>query len=98
GSVGRGERGGVWLGGHVGEKFSAGATARRAGHSSNWEPGGAGRRGAGPVGSAIPTWRISSTGCSIDGTRSGTNFHAASSAATAATASVIRIANARQRR
>src|SRR5262249_41978264 len=88
----------VWQLGHVREKFSDRATARRAGHSANWEPGGAGRRGAGPVGSAIPTWRISSTGCSIDGTRSGTNFHAASGAATAATTSVIRIANARQRR
>src|SRR5499427_2868456 len=67
-------------------------------HSSNWDSGGAGLRGAAAEGSGTPIWRISSTGCSIGGTRSGANVHAASSAATAATTSVIRIANARHRR
>src|SRR5215472_6708742 len=77
----------------------AGAERKRHGaYSSNWDPGGAGLRGAGPEGSETPIWRNSSTGCSIGGTRSGANVHAASSAATAATTSVIRIANARHRR
>src|SRR5262245_7350315 len=71
---------------------------RRAAHSSNWDSGGAGLRGAAVDGNGTPIWRISSTGCSIGGTRSGANLHAASSAATAATTSVIRIANARHRR
>src|SRR6516162_9462173 len=71
---------------------------RGTAHSSNWDPGGAGLRGAAAEGSGTPIWRISSTGCSIGGTRSGANVHAASSAATAATTSVIRIANARHRR
>src|SRR5215831_6741491 len=66
-------------------------------HSSNWDSGGAGLRGAAAEGSGTPIWRISSTGCSIGGTRSGANVHAASSAATAATTSVIRMANARHR-
>src|SRR5262249_40989191 len=69
----------------------------RAAHSSNWDSGGAGLRGAAAEGSGTPIWRISATGCSIGGTRSGANVHAASSAATAATTSVIRIANARHR-
>src|SRR3984893_9166192 len=70
---------------------------RGTAHSSNWDSGGAGLRGAAAEGSGTPIWRISSTGRSIGGTRSGTNVHAASNAATAATASVIRIANARHR-
>src|SRR5262249_1080079 len=70
---------------------------RRAAHSSNWDSGGAGLRGAAAEGSGTPIWRMSSTGCSIGGTRSGANLHAASSAATAATTSAIRIANARHR-
>src|SRR5215472_8272243 len=88
----------VWQAGHAGEKFPAPSANRRATHSSNWDPGGAGLRGAGPEGSRTPIWRNTSTGCSIGGTRSGANVHAASSAATAATTSVIRIANARHRR
>src|SRR6516164_7149996 len=70
---------------------------RGTAHSSNWDSGGAGLRGAAAEGSGTPIWRISSTGCSIGGTRSGANVQAASSAATAATTSVIRIANARHR-
>src|SRR5438876_5817648 len=70
---------------------------RGTAHSSNWDSGGAGLRGAAAEGSGTPIWRISSTGCSIGGTRSGANIQAASSAATAATTSVIRIANARHR-
>src|SRR5262249_26482030 len=70
---------------------------RGTAHSSNWDSGGAGLRGAAAEGSGTPIWRISSTGCSIGGTRSGANVHAASSAATAATTSVNRIANARHR-
>src|SRR6516164_4069011 len=71
---------------------------RGTAHSSNWDSGGAGLRGAAAEGSGTPIWRISTTGCSIGGTRSGANIQAASSAATAATTSVIRIANARHRR